>query len=82
MATQGVSVLTRQNYSERPGANIEHPAIDFQDIRYYAAPKSAKDGPQSIEDVDPEVLEAFSKLGIPLEEQARLAGRSCRCGAG
>ena len=48
--------------------------IDYQDIHYYAAPKSAEDGPKSLDDVDPEVLEAFSKLGIPLEEQARLAG--------
>ncbi len=55
-------------------ANIEHPPIDFQDIIYYAAPKSQGDGPKSLEDVDPEVLEAFSKLGIPLEEQKRLTG--------
>ena len=55
-------------------ANIEHAPIDFQDIIYYAAPKSQGDGPKSLEDVDPEVLEAFSKLGIPLEEQKRLTG--------
>ena len=65
---------SRQTYTEPTWANIEHPAIDFQDIHYYAAPKSSGDGPQSLEDVDPEVLEAFSKLGIPREEQARLAG--------
>ena len=65
---------SRQTYTEPTWANIKHPAIDFQDIHYYAAPKSSNDGPQSLEDVDPEVLEAFSKLGIPLEEQARLAG--------
>ena len=55
-------------------ANIEHPPIDFQDIIYYAAPKSQKDGPKSLDEVDPEMLEAFSKLGIPLEEQKKLSG--------
>ncbi len=55
-------------------ANIKHPPIDFQDIIYYAAPKSKKDGPKSLDEVDPEILEAFSKLGIPLEEQKALTG--------
>ena len=55
-------------------ANIEHPPIDFQDISYYAAPNSAKEGPKSMEEVDPELLAAFDKLGIPLEEQKQLAG--------
>ncbi|MCH8184993.1 MAG: Fe-S cluster assembly protein SufB [Chloroflexi bacterium] len=55
-------------------ANISHPPIDFQDIIYYAAPKSQKDGPKSLDEVDPEMLEAFAKLGIPLEEQKKLSG--------
>ncbi len=55
-------------------ANIQHPPIDFQDIIYYAAPSAKKDGPQSMDEVDPELLEAFAKLGIPLDEQKRLAG--------
>ena len=55
-------------------ANVEFPPIDFQDIIYYAAPRSQGDGPKSLEDVDPEILEAFSKLGIPLEEQKKLSG--------
>ena len=55
-------------------ANIEHPPIDFQDIIYYAAPKSQKDGPKSLDEVDPEMLQAFAKLGIPLEEQKKLSG--------
>ena len=55
-------------------ANIEHPPIDFQDISYYAAPNSAKEGPKSMEEVDPELLAAFDKLGIPLAEQKQLAG--------
>jgi Fe-S cluster assembly protein SufB len=55
-------------------ANLHHEPIDFQDISYYAAPRSQGDGPKSLEDVDPEILEAFSKLGIPLEEQKKLTG--------
>lgn len=55
-------------------ANIEHPPIDFQDMRYYAAPKSLGDGPKSLDEVDPEILEAFNKLGIPLQEQKMLSG--------
>ncbi len=55
-------------------ANITHAPIDFQDIIYYAAPRSQGDGPKSLDEVDPEILEAFSKLGIPLEEQKKLTG--------
>ena len=55
-------------------ANIQHPRIDFQDIIYYASPNSGKEGPKSLDEVDPELLEAFGKLGIPLEEQKQLAG--------
>ena len=55
-------------------ANIEYPKIDFQDIIYYAAPKSQADGPKSLDEIDPEMLSAFAKLGIPLEEQKRLSG--------
>ena len=54
-------------------ANIEYPAIDFQDIIYYAAPKSQADGPKSLDEIDPEILSAFAKLGIPLEEQNKLS---------
>ncbi len=55
-------------------ANVHYPTIDFQDIIYYAAPVSPSEGPQSLDEVDPEILRAFDKLGIPLEEQSRLAG--------
>ena len=55
-------------------ANIHHPTIDFQDIIYYAAPGSKADGPKSLDEVAPEILEAFDKLGIPLAERERLAG--------
>ena len=53
------------NNEEPKWANIHHPPIDYQDIIYYAAPGSGKDGPKSLDEVDPEVLAAFEKLGIP-----------------
>ena len=55
-------------------ANVKHPAIDYQNIIYYSAPKSKKAGPNSLEEVDPELLEMYKKLGISLQEQERLAG--------
>jgi Fe-S cluster assembly protein SufB len=55
-------------------ANVHYPKIDYNDIIYYAAPKSKKDGPQSLDDVDPELLKTYEKLGIPLQERAILAG--------
>ncbi len=55
-------------------ANVHYPPIDYQDIVYYAAPKSTKDGPKSLDDVDPELLKTYEKLGIPLQERALLAG--------
>ena len=64
----------KQNYQEPKWANIHHEPIDFQDIIYYAAPRSKNDGPKSLDEVDPEILQAFSKLGIPLEEQKKLSG--------
>ena len=53
-------------------ANVHYPAINFADGVYYAAPK--KDQPTSLEDVDKELLATYEKLGIPLQEQKRLAG--------
>ena len=55
-------------------ARVHYPPIDFQDISYYSAPKQATDGPKSLADVDPKLLETYDKLGIPLHERARLAG--------
>tara|TARA_Y100001970_G_scaffold284848_1_gene403110 strand:- start:230 stop:1696 length:1467 start_codon:yes stop_codon:yes gene_type:complete len=55
-------------------ANLKYENIDFQDIHYYAAPKSEDDKPKSLEEVDPELLRAYNKLGIPLKEQEFLAG--------
>ncbi|EIC20357.1 Fe-S cluster assembly protein SufB [Thiorhodovibrio frisius] len=54
-------------------AAVHHPAIDFQDISYFSAPK-IKDGPKSLDEVDPVLLETYEKLGIPIEEQKALAG--------
>ncbi|MGD8853906.1 MAG: Fe-S cluster assembly protein SufB [Gammaproteobacteria bacterium] len=55
-------------------AHVHHPPIDFQSISYYSAPKSRKDAPKSLDEVDPKLLETYNKLGIPLEEQEVLAG--------
>lgn len=54
-------------------AKVNHPNIDFQDLHYYAAPKKKK-GPKSLDEVDPELLRTYEKLGIPLKERAILAG--------
>lgn len=54
-------------------AHLHIPAIDYQAISYYAAPKK-KEGPKSLDEVDPELLKTFDKLGIPLHERAQLAG--------
>ncbi len=55
-------------------AKVGYPAIDYQTISYYAAPKNDDDRPKSLDDVDPELLETYEKLGIPLHERAALAG--------
>ena len=55
-------------------AKISYPKLDFQDIYYYAAPKSFDKPPTSLDEVDPEMLATFEKLGIPLHERERLAG--------
>ncbi len=54
--------------------HVNYSPIDYQDIIYYSAPKSKKDGPKSLDEVDKELLDTYEKLGIPLEEQKRLAG--------
>ena len=54
-------------------ARVNYPKIDFNDIYYYSAPKSAS-GPKSLDEVDPELLKTYEKLGIPLKEQEILAG--------
>lgn len=55
-------------------AHLQHPPVDFNAISYYSSPKSKDDAPKSLDEVDPEILETFEKLGIPLHERAKLAG--------
>jgi len=62
-----------QRMSEPTWANIKYPTIDFQKIIYYAAPKKKKEL-KSLDEVDPQLLETYNKLGIPLEEQKMLSG--------
>jgi len=66
-------------------ANVKYPKIDFQASIYYSAPKSDADRPKSLDEVDPELLATYEKLGIPLREQEMLArseerrvGKECR----
>jgi len=55
-------------------AKVSYPKIDFQDICYYAAPKTNENAPKSLDEVDPQLLETYEKLGIPLHEREILAG--------
>ncbi len=54
--------------------NVKYPPIDYQSMVYYAAPKSSGEGPASLDEIDPEILRTYEKLGIPLDEQKLLAG--------
>ena len=60
--------------SEPTWSDVDYDPIDYQYISYYAAPKSKDDAPKSLDEVDPEILKTYEKLGIPLEEQKWLAG--------
>jgi Fe-S cluster assembly protein SufB len=60
--------------TEPTWANVHYPPIDYQAIVYYSAPKTQKDGPQSLDELDPELIRTYEKLGIPLREQELLAG--------
>ena len=60
--------------AEPKWAMVHYPPIDYQAIRYYSAPKSKSEGPKSLDEVDPELLAMYEKLGIPLREQEALAG--------
>ncbi|MCH7870611.1 MAG: Fe-S cluster assembly protein SufB [Planctomycetes bacterium] len=63
-----------QTMTEPTWHNVHYPPIDYQSIVYFSAPKSDKDGPKSLDEVDPKLLETYEKLGIPLGERAALAG--------
>ena len=55
-------------------AHLRIPEIDYQAISYYADPTKKKEGPKSLDEIDPEVMKTFDKLGIPLEERLALSG--------
>ncbi|MGZ5867001.1 MAG: Fe-S cluster assembly protein SufB [Xanthobacteraceae bacterium] len=60
--------------TEPTWARVHYPKIDYQDLYYYSAPKKKGDGPKSLDEIDPEILRTYEKLGIPLREQEMLAG--------
>ncbi|MBW0002498.1 MAG: Fe-S cluster assembly protein SufB [Hyphomicrobiales bacterium] len=69
-----LEALRRWRTLEEPSwARVHHPKIEYDELYYYAAPKKSG-GPKSLDEVDPELLKTFEKLGIPLKEQAVLAG--------
>ncbi len=63
-----------QEMTEPTWAHVHYPKIDLNAVSYYSSPKSMKDGPKSLDEVDPELLATYEKLGIPLHEQEMLAG--------
>jgi Fe-S cluster assembly protein SufB len=63
-----------ENHREPTWAHVSYPPIDYDKIVYYAAPRSAEGSPRSLDEVDPQLLETYEKLGIPLHEQELLAG--------
>jgi len=63
-----------QTMEEPTWAHVHYPPINYQDIIYYSAPKTKKDRPKSLDEVDPELLQTYEKLGIPLNEREILAG--------
>ena len=63
-----------EKMTEPNWAHVHYPPMDLQAISYYSAPKSQEDAPKSLDEVDPELLRTYEKLGIPLEEQKMLAG--------
>src|SRR5690606_32450647 len=60
--------------TEPEWAHVHYPKIDYQALSYFSAPKSMADRPKSLDEVDPELLRTYEKLGIPLHERAALAG--------
>ena len=58
-------------------AHVDYPKVDYQSISYYSAPKSMKDKPKSLDEVDPELLRTYEKLGIPLHPSSSQIPRAC-----
>lgn len=63
-----------QTLTEPTWAHVQYPAVDFQAISYYSAPKQKIEKPKNLDDLDPELLKTFERLGIPLQEQKRISG--------
>ncbi len=63
-----------QKMQQPEWAHVHYPPIDYQAISYYSAPKKKTDGPKSLDEVDPKLIDTYNKLGIPLHEQKLLAG--------
>ena len=63
-----------KNVKEPNWQKPKYPKINYQDLYYYSAPKSATDKPKSLDQVDPKLIETYKKLGIPLNEQKKLTG--------
>src|SRR5438309_892010 len=63
-----------EDYKDPRWSKVSFPPIDYQDIHYYSAPVKKEKGPETLDEVDPELVEAFNKLGIPLAEQKALTG--------
>jgi Fe-S cluster assembly protein SufB len=66
--------LTEPSLAENKWAEVKYPPIDFQDLTYYAAPKQKVDAKKSLDEIDPELIKTFERLGIPLTEQKRISG--------
>src|SRR3990170_1269895 len=67
-------VKLEKSEAEPKWANVHYPPIHYQNLIYYSAPKTKAEGPKSLEEVDPKLLETYEKLGIPLSEQKWLSG--------
>jgi Fe-S cluster assembly protein SufB len=66
--------LTEPTEGPQKWAQVSYPQINFQDLTYYSAPKKKQDANKSMEDIDPELIKTFERLGIPLQEQKRISG--------
>lgn len=66
--------MTEPAQAQNKWAEVKYPPIDFQDLTYYSAPKAKKDPVTSMDELDPELIKTFERLGIPLSEQKRISG--------
>jgi len=66
--------LTEPSLAENKWAHVSYPPIDFQDLTYYSAPKQKTNTKKSMDEIDPELIKTFERLGIPLQEQKRISG--------